>query len=195
MPRIPNLKLTIDDVSQEIDLKEYLGIDVSNNGPMKDAIGQWMIDRILERTSKGTDAYGKSFKKYSKEYVASEEFMAFKNTKTVNMDLRGDMLASIDILSAKGNKIKIGLKDKEQIVKAFGHMTGMEGNKNLEGIAPVRTFFGLSDKDLDAMKKEFTPDLTKASDREKSQDQVLSKLANKADNLDGGADGSQDQGN
>jgi hypothetical protein len=192
MARIQNLKLTPDDVSQEIDLKKSLGIDISNNGPMKEAVGQWIIDRILERTSKGVDAYGKPFKKYSKDYEQSLEFRAFKSSHTVNMELKGDMLASIDILSKSGNTLKIGFKDAEQATKAYGHMTGMKGNKMLEGVTPVRTFFGLSDDDIAAMRKEFSPDITNKSEDEAKHDSILMKLLTKAGSLFSESGGTSD---
>ena len=106
-------KITLSKFEQEIDLKELFGVDLSDDDSLKQAIGQFLIDRMLERVDSGKGIGGVKLKSpYSKEYSKSLEFKAAgKSRGKVNMSLTGDMLASIDLLSTDGNKIKIGIED------------------------------------------------------------------------------------
>lgn len=162
--KIPNLKLTESEVSQTIDLKKLLGVDVSDYPEIKEAIGQAIIDLIVSRTESGKDIAGNSFDSYSKEYKNSLAFKAFGKTNKVNLTQSGDMLAFMDIVESKGNTIKIGWADDEENAKAYNHNTG--------DTVPKRAFFGVTDSDLKKISDEFKPDLKKS----KSDEILINKI-------------------
>ena len=149
---IENLNLTKNEVSQDIDLEEIVGREVPT--AIAVAIGQEIIDRIIERTEDGKANNNRSFpaaknnakgSKYSESYVDSLEFKAFGKSKNpINMTLSGGMLESIDILEVEGGRLKIGIDDDVEAAKAYGHMTGMEGHPTLQGKVKPRQFFGVT---------------------------------------------------
>lgn len=143
-------------IYQEFDLKELLGVDLSERRDLKEGIGQLLIDTILKRTAKGKDIDNAPFKSYSKRYVNSEEFkLAGKSKSKVNMKLLGDMLADLDIIENKGNIIKIGFTDQEEIDKAYNHLTA----KSKKNKMPQRKFFGVNDDEFKKIKKRLEPEL------------------------------------
>lgn len=149
-------------VNQTINLKDFFGTNISSE-PLKERIGQFLIDRIKSRTSQGVDINGNAFVGYSKAYQSSDEFLAARKSGGVNMKLSGDMLGSIDILEIKGNSIKIGFADREEELKAHGHMTGGGKNNSL----PVREFFGITDRDLEEANKKFEALINKSKETKK----------------------------
>lgn len=151
-------------VSQTINLKEEFGVDLRGMNSLKEAIGGAIIERIRQRTESGN---GMSFKSngsgnpvklkapYSKEYADSLDFKAFgKSRGKVNMKLTGDMLGLMDVTKIDGNKITIGWTDSEENAKAFNHSTG--------DTVPRRPFFGVSKKELQEIKKEFSSEIREA---------------------------------
>lgn len=172
---VKGLKLSQAEVSQEFDLNEILGVDVKDDEGLAEAVGQYLIDRIVDRTSSGKDVNGKSMPKYSKTYKESLEYKAWGKTGKVNMELSGEMLTSLDILSIKNGKIKIGWNDGENSVKAYGNITGMEGHPYLDGIAPKREFFGVTAAEIKSIAKEFKP-TTRAADEDNDQE-IIKRLA------------------
>ena len=169
MPKISNLKLAQSEVSQTIDLKKVLGIDLTDYPEVKKAIGQAIIDLMVSRTEDGLDVNGKKFAKYSNEYKESLPFKAFGKTAKVNLTQAGDMLSLIDILDDSGNKLKIGWADETENAKAYNHNTG--------DTVPKRQFFGITDEDLRKITDEFKPDLKKSQ----SDTAILNKLNKIAD--------------
>ncbi len=149
MAKIKGLKLTESEVSQTVDLNELFGANFTGNSGLAQAIGQAMVDKILERTSSGVGVDGKKLKSpYSKEYSDSLEFKAFGKSKgKVNMELTGQMLGTMDILEQSRGKIKIGWSDGEENAKAYNH--------NVGDTVPKRPFFGLNDSELKEIKSEF----------------------------------------
>lgn len=162
------IKLTEDEVSQTIDIKKVLG-DSSEIDSVSEAFAQALIDKMVERTQEGRDVNGKLFPKYSTSYVNSLPFKVFGKSKNdVNMTLTGDMLASIEPEIDQG-KIKLSVTGSENILKAFAHMTGYKGHPVLDG-KPKREFFGVSDAELEKIKRKFIPDLSKEA---KKNDQII----------------------
>jgi hypothetical protein len=150
-------------VQQTFNLKEIFdGISFKDERALKEAIGQAIIDKIIERTKSGVDINGKAFKNYSKSYIESDEFKAFgKNKKEVNLTLSGAMLDTMDIISEDGNKITIGWDDDTEIAKAFNHNTGDTVSK--------RQFFGLKSKDIKEIKSLFYDDVKQALEIKKDE--------------------------
>jgi hypothetical protein len=164
-------KITKSNIEQEIDLKEIFGVDFRNKRSLKEALAQAIIDKMVSRTesgkgiSFGKDGRGRKVKlksPYSKEYSKSDDFKAFgKSRSNVNLKLTGDMLGSIDVKSVSGNKVRVGITDEEEILKAFNHSTG--------DTVPKRPFFGVSKSELLQIKREFGSDIREIiKERERS---------------------------
>ncbi|MBO9665926.1 MAG: hypothetical protein J7501_03865, partial [Bdellovibrio sp.] len=86
---IKGLKLTQAEVSQEFDLNEILGVNVKDDEGLAEAAGQFIIDRIVDRTRDGRDVNGKAFAKYSESYKNSFIFHAWGKSNDVNLELSG----------------------------------------------------------------------------------------------------------
>lgn len=112
------------------------------------SFGALAIDRIIERTLEGKDKNGKAFKPYSKAYKESLSFQLYKSGNNVNLELTGEMLASME---SKPNirGITVEFVDDLNRAKAHGHITGMSGRKG--GV--VRDFFGLSEEEENTIMK------------------------------------------
>lgn len=135
-------KVTLEEVSQEIDLNKLVGSDISEDEQLVLKIGQKIIDYMEERVDDGL-GYGRTKLKspYSDAYANSLNFKAAGKSKTdVNMKLSGDMMASIDIIEVNGSKVTIGIDDPDQVPKAFNHQTG--------DTVPRRPFFGVTNEEL-----------------------------------------------
>jgi len=161
----PKIKISKNNVEQTIDLEDLFGVSFKGAPALKEAIGQKIIDRIVQRTeagdsmtfnSKGDGRVGKLKKPYSKSYVDSTEFKAHGKSKNkVNMKLTGDMLGLLDIKKQSGDSITIGWnKGDGQDAKAFNHSTG--------DTVPKRPFFGVNKKELDRIKKGFKSEVKEA---------------------------------
>jgi|CXWL01.1.fsa_nt_gi hypothetical protein len=176
------------EVSQEINLKEVFGVDLSNNDDLKQLIGEAIIQTIRQRTESGKgikfsesgDASTYAMKKYSKAYKESAEFRAFNKTDKVNLTMSGDMLGLLDIVKSTGNKIKIGWDDSEQNAKAYNHTVG--------DTVPERPFFGVSKSELKNIAKEFKSEIADAVDASNdgaSKKEIIAKLGSLMDFIDG----------
>ena len=133
-------KSKVNDHSIEIDVGKLLGKRrVSEDD--KEGLAYAIIDQIVERTRDGKSVKGNRFKKLSKAYAD------IKGSSKVNLTLDGDMLDELDIVSIKGNKVKIGWDDTLQSNKAFNHDTG--------DTLPKREFFGVTEGELKKIIKDF----------------------------------------
>lgn len=158
---------------QVIDLGEIFGVDATDAPALKEALAQAIVDYMVKRTEDGKAYGGGALKKpYSDAYIKSREFKAAGKSKNeVNMELTGDMLASIGVISTSGNKIKIGIDDGDQILKAFNHQTG--------DTVPKRPFFGVTKSDLDKIGSDFEADfenLASTADKTTPRQQKLLDL-------------------
>ncbi len=154
-------KVTKKTVEQEIDLKEIFGVDLTDSPALKEAVGQAIIDYMLERTAKGKGIkFGSGGNgsevdlksPYSKPYQKSLQFKAAgKKANEITMQLTGDMVASVDLVpAASANKIKIAIQDELQVLKAFNHITG--------DTVPERPWFGVSKDELKQIGVKFKSD-------------------------------------
>lgn len=172
--KLPGLTLSENEVSQEFDLNQVLGMDVSSDEGLQEAIGQAIIDKIVGRTESGKGVDGKPLAKYSESYKNSLEFKAFGKTSKVDMELTGDMMGMLTITANKKGKIKIGWEDSTNNAKAYGHITGMRGHKYLDGVMPVRNFFGLTSAEIQSLRDDFRPSNKKES--RKNDDAIMAKI-------------------
>lgn len=159
MARIPQVKY-------KVNLETLFGGRMRLNTATREAIGQAIIDKIVERTSeRHIDKFGKSMGSYSKSYKDS---LAFKVTKPgqsqVNLTQTGDMLGSLTIIETTPGTITIGFTESRENAKAYGHISGMEGHPVLEGKVRARDFLGLPKSELEAIASQFE-DQVRAIDR------------------------------
>lgn len=159
MPRLKGLTLTLDEVSQTIDLNQITGVDLSERPDLVLELGQKIIDKVLERTSNGKDVSEKPFAQYSDQYKDSRRFKLLKDTSKVNMQLTGEMLGDMDIIDTDPSKFKFGFRDEAETKKAFNHNTG--------DTVPKRQFFGIRSKDLKEIVQELRPEIKAIKERKK----------------------------
>lgn len=122
----------------------------------REALGLAIIDHILERTEKGKDKNNKDFAGYSKGYVDSFDFKLSGKSKKVNLELSGEMMGAIEVLSQKKGEITIGIPadDSFNNSKAEGNIKGTYGNKKpIPGKA--RDFMGISKSSLKDITKKY----------------------------------------
>jgi hypothetical protein len=119
-----------DEMSQEINLKRYLGDDATPE--QKQLFAELAIEQINQRTLDGKTIHGGNFKKYSKEYA---DFKGVSRD-SVDLFLEGDMLDSLET-QEDGNKIKITIGgDSVETAKGYNHHVG--------DTLPKRPWFGLT---------------------------------------------------
>lgn len=154
---ITKTKLSQSSVTVDIDIEKLLG-ESAKNRDIRETFYQLAFDKMIERLDSGRDVNGKLFSKYSKAYKDSLAFSAFGKSSTVNLQLTGDMINSVQIEKQTDKIMTVGFgSDKLENAKAYAHMSGYEGHPTLEGKVKPRLFFGWSDKELKDIAKEFKP--------------------------------------
>jgi hypothetical protein len=112
------------------------------------ALGEDIIEYMRKRTESGKDNRGGSFPKYSKEYMKSLDFKIAGKGSKVNLTQTGDMLADIEVLDIKNDKLVIGFeKGSLNNDKADGHITGWQGRSDTK-----RPFLGFEGSEKDKLK-------------------------------------------
>lgn len=135
----------------KIDLPEPIS-DVDK----RDELGDLIVERIVERTDQGKDKTGKSFPKYSQGYIDSLDFKIAGKSSNVDLQLSGDMLASLKVLKSTRNWIEVGFeRGSVENAKADGNIRGTYGQKTpIPGKA--RDFLGISKEELKKLLKYVT---------------------------------------
>ena len=141
---------TESELYQTIDIEKAFGVDLSNEPRLRQELGQAMLDSIRDRCEDDNkDIFGKPFQRYSKEYIESDTFKDFnKSASDRDMTLTGRMLEDIDFEDSS-NEIKLLVTDNHG--KAYNHQVG--------AVNPQRAWFGVNDKHIEAIKKDFSSDL------------------------------------
>jgi len=117
------------------------------------ALGEEIIEHIRKRTESGKNNRGSSFPSYSKDYMKSLDFKISGKSSKVNLTQTGDMLADIEVLSIRGDKILIGFENgSESNDKADGHITGWQGRSKTK--RPFLGFEGKEVKNLESIIKK-----------------------------------------
>ena len=100
-------------------------VDIRDWETVKQEVGEFVVDSILDRVAEGKTPVHRQrdFRKLDPDYAS--EFK--RGDRTANLDLRGDMLDSLQFRSLPNDEIEIGIFDPNQAPKAFGHNTGFEG--------------------------------------------------------------------
>jgi hypothetical protein len=161
------------DVSTEIDLKEVLG-PIAKDQAVRETLFQVLFDQMIDRLSTGRGVDNKIMPKYSDAYKNSLAYKAFGKDGTVNLELTGDMINSVNIQKQNSSKMTIGFTGDVENAKAFAHMTGFEGHPTLDGKVKRRNFFGWTDKEIEAAAEELRPSINE--DQVLSDNQILALL-------------------
>lgn len=150
-----NFSATKEEVSLEIDL-DKIDRRIKNNPDIAKAIGQRIINTMIEKSNNLVDWQGKRFiSPYSESYSKSADFKsAGKSRNQVNLELSGDMLASIDIIDLNRSKIKIGI-DNDTAPRAMGHTTGFKGHPTIPNGKYKRDFMGISKAEVEEISREY----------------------------------------
>lgn len=137
---MPKLKINLNEViSQESDAdKRRAFTRAARSEAVKLEFGARVVDEIVRRTQEdNVDKTGKSFRKYSKSYIKSQNFqIAGKDAGSVDLTLSGDMLGTMQVLGVSGHSVTIGWNIEVEDEKAGFHVNGT-------GKMPKRDFFGM----------------------------------------------------
>lgn len=75
-----------------------------------------VIEHIYERTTEeGRDKNGKKFPSYSASYIKSLDFANAGKSSKVDLQLSGDMLASMQLLKTRPGELVIGYKAGDEL--------------------------------------------------------------------------------
>lgn len=141
-----------DDLRLIVNLKEIFNLPFfPKDDSLRQSIGQEIIDKIKERANSADFLTGSSKKGYSKEYAESDAGVIFgkKAGAKPTLQASGDMLNSLVIdLPDSYDKLEIGFIDSSESQKAHGHVNGSD-------ILPKRDFFGLTQKEVNDLRKKW----------------------------------------
>lgn len=147
MPTFKPKNPTKNKMEFEVDLEKAFGVKIPSK-ELRETIGQAIIDTLVDRTQGKKSLTGGKFAKYSKAYADKKGV----GLSDVNLTLTEDMLTSINPIANTTQKIKIKL-DKNESPKGFNHHTG--------DTLPRREWFGIQQKELSKLVKEFKPKVEK----------------------------------
>jgi hypothetical protein len=127
------INITLDELSQEVDLSEYLGRKPTSSE--KELFADIAKATIESRTLDGKTINGGKFKKYSKTYADLKGV----TRDSVDLFLKGDMLDGIGRRKSKekSSTVYIQMKKGLQTKKSYNHNSGQT--------VPKREFFGITD--------------------------------------------------
>lgn len=111
--------------------------DIDNIG--RASLGRDIVDFIRNRTARGLDKNNREFIPYSETYKQSDAFKSFNKSDKVNLELSGDMMIELDVLSHTVGAITIGF------------VNGSEENDRAEYNRATRDFLGISEADLEVL--------------------------------------------
>lgn len=139
----------VHDVYIEIDLEELMGQPVKDDG-LKEEIGLALVNTIVDRTRAGKFKTNEK-KSYSEEYKESLPYRVAGKDGTVNMQLTGDMMNSLDVINVDDQKVIVGFMDDLESKKAHNHNFGIT--------VPQREFMYASQKEIAQIRRDFKPRL------------------------------------
>ena len=136
------ITVSLSEMSQEIDLKSYLGRKPTASE--KRAFAALAVDTIENRTLDGNTINGGKFRPYTAEYADRKGV----TRDSVDLFLDGDMLESIGRRTSKErvNTVFIQMEKGLETQKGFNHNTG--------DTVPRREFFGITDEEARRIAQE-----------------------------------------
>lgn len=119
------------------------------------AIGQDIIDFIVEKTQKGYDKDGHRFKGYSTSYKESLDFKIAGKGGTVDLTMTEEMLNELKVIRTKRGEIEIGFDGRRNKLngKVEGNRLGTYGNKRR--VTKGRDFLGIKSTPLKDILKDY----------------------------------------
>ena len=114
--------------------------------------GMFLQNAIKDRTRKGRDFKGRSFRPYSPKYAKQRAKEG--RTTTPNLFRSGQMLGNMTFKTFSKNKGQIFFPNRQQNIKAFYNDTEGVGKDKIK-----RRFFSVSSKEEDKAYKIFTDTL------------------------------------
>ncbi len=137
-----SMVVSLSELSQEIDLKEYLGRKPSASE--KKLFADLAVDTIANRTLDTDDINGIAFAKYSEAYAEKKGV----TVNSVDLFLDGDMLGGIGRRSSKEKVGSVFLQMKKglQTKKGYNHQVG--------DTLAQREFFGITDDEAKSIARE-----------------------------------------
>lgn len=131
--------ISVDEMSQEVDLKRYLGRTPTTEEKM--LFAELAIEQINQRTLDGKTIHGGKFKKYSKTYADLKGV----SRDSVDLFLEGNMLNSLAAQeTSKG--VKIVIDDDLDTKKGYNHHIGET--------LPKRPWFGLTTDEVRSLAEQ-----------------------------------------
>jgi hypothetical protein len=144
---------------------EYLAelqVDPALDYASRVAIGEDMINAIINRAKAGKSLDGGSFPKYSKDYIESDDFKrAGKSADKVNLTLSSEMLESMKIYADQEGLVKVGYTSNDHpdlIGRVEGNQIGSYGGKP-DG-DKARPFVGLTQGEKETILSNNQPIIT-----------------------------------
>lgn len=113
-----------------------------------ETMAEEILNFIIERSKKGNGSDGEKFPGYSDSYKKSLDFKIAGKSSKVDLTLSGEMLDSLEVLSAKKGKIVIGFeKGSDMNARAEGNILGSYGQSK-PNPSKARNFMELSNNEL-----------------------------------------------
>jgi len=100
-----------------------------------------IIDFIQDRTARGKDISGDNFARYSASYKDSDDFDIAGKSDVVNLELTGDTMASIELLSHEIGSVTIGFEAGTDENDKASWLASSDNGRS-------RTFLGINQNDL-----------------------------------------------
>lgn len=118
-------------MTKELNLTKKLN-KIKNKNLRKEAaneVGQFLVDYILDKVGESASPVDKGIYKSSLTKNYKKVKSEISGNTQANMELFGDMLDSLEY-TVKDGKVEVGIFDKDQAAKAYGHNTGFKGHPN-----------------------------------------------------------------
>lgn len=112
----------------------------------REILGTLIIERIIDRTLDGRDIEGRSFRRYSRSYT--DELTTIGANTTPDLELTGEMLNSIQVLSHGPGFVEIGLPEGSFAAQKARWNQG--GNRRI----PSRPFLGIEDSEAEVIEDQ-----------------------------------------
>ena len=129
-----------------------INVDGALGSQDRTLLGELIIERMLDRTERGEDIEGRSFRRYSANYI--DWLRKIGASTTVDLSLTGEMLASIRVLSHGTGFIDIGIEAGTFASEKARWQQG--GNPNV----PSRPFMGIRDDEARSLENEVASNST-----------------------------------
>lgn len=144
-------------------------------------LGNLIMEKIRERCDSGLRATGGNMPSYSAEYQASLDFKNAGKSNVPNLQLSGDMLATMSIVRHSIGTVVIGYEIDDDIAgQVEGNQIGSYGNK-FGNPAKARPFLGLPDGVMRALISQSRNSRSEVIDSKSSKaiQDILNGLSNK----------------